>query len=232
MPAKSCALLLAVFATAFDVTAASSCLWGCAECDQGNDFGDCTRCDAGYRLEGGACYYEDASDSCGELTDEEAEDYYGKILVGSVIGTIITIITTITGSLPVCCGVMKQGPLVPVAVVIGAVAGISMFIPMITGKVVIDSVVSDICHGDDCNCSEETERDLKDALSALGIFVAYLHGFGFLVLIFGGVTICMSCCMCCPCCGPLQQAKLQQQQGGPARAQAVQGQVVGQPACS
>mmetsp|Transcript_17587 Transcript_17587/g.14272 ORF Transcript_17587/g.14272 Transcript_17587/m.14272 type:complete len:111 (-) Transcript_17587:137-469(-) len=86
MRAKSCSLLLAVFATAFDVTAASSCSWDCAECDSGNGLGDCTVCDVGYRLEGGVCY---ASESCGDLTAEETEDYYGKILVGSVIGTVM-----------------------------------------------------------------------------------------------------------------------------------------------
>jgi ABC-type nickel/cobalt efflux system permease component RcnA len=203
--------------------------WKCAECDD-NNRNQCTRCYDDYHLyhDGdGSSYCHD----CGELTKEEEEDYYARIWVGSIIGGVICTITIIVASIPGCCGKMTNGPLIPIAVVIMILAGICMSIPMITGKVVTDSVISDAC--DKCGCSEQDEKKLKDAFSTLGVLVAYTVGGGFIVVILGGITMCLGCLLCCPCCGPLQQAKLAQKEGAAgAPPAAVLGQVVGNGACA
>merc|ERR1719343_928748 len=77
--------------------------------------------------------------------DDMAEDWYAKILVGSIIGIIIVLVTTIVTSLPVCCGVMKDGPLKPIATVCAVIAGFSYFIPFISGLATAGSFTEDIC---------------------------------------------------------------------------------------
>jgi hypothetical protein len=160
---------------------------------------------------------------CGDLTQEEEEAYFAKILIASIIGAVICVITTAIASLPVCCGKMTNMPMIPVSAVLCVVAGICMAIPLIAGKLVTDSTIEEIC--DDCGCTSEDEQDLKDAIGALGVFLAYTVGGGFVVVILGGVTICLGCCMCCPCCGPLKTAKEAAAGGGPPAT--VQGQVIG-----
>jgi len=152
---------------------------------------------------------------------EEEDDYYAKILTGSIIGGVICLITLVIGSLAVCCGFMKDTNLKAIAVGIGLLAGFCMFIPLIAGKVAMDGAVADHC--DKCHCDVQDEQEAKDYLSGLGVIIAYTFGFGFVVVILGGVTLCLSCCMCCPCCGPLNAAKMQKQMG------AGQPQVIGQP---
>jgi len=156
-----------------------------------------------------------------------AEDWYGKILVGCVFGIIFTLVTTIVTSLPVCCGVMKDGPLKPIAIVCGVVAGFSYFIPFISGFATAGAFTDDICNSCDNGCTDDERKQIEEAIGALGVLVAYIHGFGFIVVILASITMCLTCCMCCPCCGPLKQAQTDAQ---PTQPQAqVMGQVV-QPA--
>jgi len=159
--------------------------------------------------------------------DEYFEDWYGKILVGSIVGIIVTAVTTTVVSLPVCCGVMKDSPsLKVIAIVCSVVAAFCFFIPLIAGTATSGGVTDDICNA--CDCTEQEREDIDGHMSNAGIWVAYIWGFGFAVLVLGGITMCLSCCVCCPCCGPLKAAKQEQAQQGPVVGQ-VQGQVVGQP---
>lgn len=204
----------------------------CLACNGDDGWSRCTQCKDHYELYTsgaageGSCVHQ----SCA-WKEEYAEDWYGKILVGSIVGAVLTIITTVVASLPVCCGVMKNSNLIPIAVALGVVAAICLFIPLITGMATTGGLVDDICNSCDDGCTEQDRSELTDAIGALGVIVAYIHGFGFIVVILGAVTLCLSCCMCCPCCGPLQQAKLEKQQAAGGAAP-VQGQVVGSAACS
>merc|ERR1712014_94921 len=85
----------------------------------------------------------------------------------------------------------------------------------------------DICNSCDNGCTDDERKQIEEAIGALGVLVAYIHGFGFIVVILASITMCLTCCMCCPCCGPLKQAQTDVQTMQP-QAQ-VMGQVV-QPA--
>lgn len=205
----------------------------CTNCN-GNSMTRCTGCKPGYYLSDmdgdgeGFCYpgSDDGSDhySC-EWRDEYAEDWYGKILVGSLIGFAITLGTTITLSLPVCCGVMKNANVKVIGIICGIIGGLSLFIPFISGAVSSGALVEDICDACTHGCSDTDRDELNTHLGALGVIVAYIHGMGFLVVVMGAVTLCLSCCTCCPCCGPLKADN----NVTPVNPNAPQGQVVGQP---
>merc|ERR1712224_870207 len=158
-----------------------------------------------------------------------AEDWYGKILIGSIFGIVFTLVTTVVTSLPVCCGVMKDNKSLKIIAIVCGVVGISYAIPFISGALTAGSFTDDIC--DSCGgCTDKERTDLEESIGALGVLVAYIHGFGFVVVILSSVTMCLSCCICCPCCGPLKQAKDAANAGGGAPA--VQGQVIGAPPSS
>jgi hypothetical protein len=208
------------------------------DCTNCTGWGRCTGCKPGYYLQDwdgdgeGLCYqdWDSGSDdysydySC-EWKDEYAEDWYGKILVGSIIGFVITLGTTITLSLPVCCGVMKKANVKVIGIICGIIGGLSLFIPFISGAVSSGALVEDICDACTHGCSDTDRDELNTHLGALGVIVAYIHGMGFLVVVMGAITLCLSCCTCCPCCGPLKADN----NVTPVNPNAPQGQVVGQP---
>ena len=73
-------------------------------------------------------------------------------------------------------------------------------------------------------CSEKDKSDAKDAVGALGILVAYLHGFGFLVVILGITASALGCCICCKCCKMKDDAGAAGGQQPAVIGQPVQGQ--------
>lgn len=200
----------------------------CTACDNNNLF-QCTGCEPGYTLSDSDL---DGRGTCLATTcvwkDDDAKDWYSKILVGSMVGAAIALITLVITSLPVCCGVMKDGNLKCIGAVVGVIAGLSLLIPFVTGAATSGQVVDDVCKNCSGGCTDKEREDIRTAISALGVYVAYTAGFGFIVVILGAISMCLACCMCCPCCGPLQEAQQAKQQGGAPAAQVV-GQVVGQP---
>jgi hypothetical protein len=210
------------------VAGSTTCYPGCATCT-GDGWTECTSCDAGYTFDStfGTCDWSyDESHAC-HWGDDDTEDFYAKLIVGTIAGAIFTIICLIVTSLPVCCGVMKTNlsGLKIIGVVTGIVSGISIAIPAITGMIVGGTAVEDYCN--ECGgCTDNDREEAKSAIAGLGVIVAYIHAFGFVVVILAIVGISLSCCLCCPCCGPLQAEKQKQMAGGTG---APPGQVVGQP---
>lgn len=137
-------------------------------------------------------------------SDKDSEQFYALLIVGTAIGAIFGTICTVLTALPLCCGIMK-----PQAKIISGVCmaiGIFIcFIPAITGKAQADAAVEKMCERCATEaysrpCTDKERTDAKDQVSALGIFVAYLHGFGFVVVILGVTASVMACCICCKCC--------------------------------
>jgi|Transcript_25977 hypothetical protein len=155
-------------------------------------------------------------------TDDDSEEFYKMLIVGTVIGAIIGTICVIFICLPLCCGVMKaQGRII--AGVVMAIGIIICFIPAIAGKAQADGAVDKMCErcvasASHDACTEQEKSDAKDAVAALGILVAYIHAFGFAVVILGASAAGMACCVCCKCCA------MKDAQADPV---GVQGQVVG-----
>lgn len=170
----------------------------------------------------GSCIY---TGGC-ECHQECQDDYYGKILVGSIIATVICIIFIIVPSAPVCCGYdMKKDACPKIAGGLAIAIGIFMiFVPFIASISAADGATDDVCNACHDGCTDEQRKAIKDILSALGVLVAYTAGMGFLPVIFGIVAAAMGCCACCPCCGPLKR-KLDENGKTPAPAT-----VVGTPA--
>jgi len=160
--------------------------------------------------------------SC-EWTDQDSEEFYKMLIVGTIIGAIFGIGCIIVASLPLCCGIGKPFGKI-IAGVVMAIGIIICFIPAITGKAQGDGAVNKMCDrcattGDTCNEDDKTKA--KEAIGALGILVAYIHAFGFVVIILGATAAGMGCCICCKCC------KMKDEMEGGAAGGAVQGQVVG-----
>jgi len=138
-------------------------------------------------------------------TDKDSETFYGMLIVGTVIGTLFGIICCVFACLPLCCSIMKPQAKIIAWVVI--LIGIFIcFIPGITGKAQGDAAVNKMCERCDADannagkCSEDDKTKAKDAVGALGVIVAYMHGFGFVVVILGVTAAIMGCCICCKCC--------------------------------
>merc|ERR1719291_1084760 len=123
----------------------------------------CTECEPGYELQvnyngwvsgegsgwcecvAGSTCTTGTHTSC-QWEDNYAQDWYAKILIGTIVGSIVTIATTVVLSLPVCCGVMKDSPsLKVIAIVCSVVAFFCFFVPMIAGSASSGSLVDDIC---------------------------------------------------------------------------------------
>jgi hypothetical protein len=163
--------------------------------------------------------------SC-EWTDKDSEEFYSMLMVGTVIGAIAGIILCVAAGLPLCCGIGKEWAKVIAGIVIGL--GIFIcFIPAIAGKAQGDGAVDKMC--DRCangpehdQCKNDDREKAKDAIGALGVLVAYIHAFGFVVVILGATAAGMACCICCKCC----KMKEEPEMAGSAPP-AVQGQVVG-----
>jgi len=157
--------------------------------------------------------------------NKDSEEFYKMLIVGTIIGAIFGIGTVIAGSLPLCCGIGKKYAK-PIAGVIIAIGIIICFIPVITGKAQTDAAVDKMC--DRCEasnthdkCKDEDRSKAKDAVGALGILVAYLHAFGFVVVILGATAASLGCCILCKCC------KMKDDPAGAPAGGAVTGQVVG-----
>jgi hypothetical protein len=163
-------------------------------------------------------------------TDKDSEEFYGMLIIGTVIGALFSIICIVVACLPLCAGIMKAQAKIVAGVVI-AIGIFVCFIPAITGKAQADAAVNKMCERCEADvnhsgCSEVDKSDAKDAVGALGIIVAYVHGFGFMVVILGITAAALGCCICCKCC------KMKDEDGGNQGAggqPAVIGQPVGQP---
>ena len=141
--------------------------------------------------------------SC-EWTDKDSEEFYGMLIVGTVIGALFGIICCVFACLPLCCGVMKPQAKI-IAGVVMAIGIFICFIPGITGKAQGDGAVDKMCERCEAQpnagkCTEDDKTKAKDAVGALGVLVAYIHAFGFVVIILGITAAVMGCCICCKCC--------------------------------
>jgi len=158
-------------------------------------------------------------------TDKDSEEFYAMLIIGTVIGLLFAIICIVFACLPLCGGIMKPQAKIIAGVAI-AIGIIVCFIPAITGKAQADAAVNkmcDRCAADPTNagCSEQDKSDAKEAVGALGIIVAYVHGFGFLVVVLGVTAAALGCCICCKCC------KMKEEGGAAGGQPAVIGQPVG-----
>lgn len=158
-------------------------------------------------------------------TDKDTEEFHGMLIIGSVIGTLFAIICIVFASLPLCAGIMK-----PQAKIVASVAisiGIFVcFIPAITGKAQADAAVNKMCERCSADpthsgCTADEKSKAKEAVGALGVIVAYIHGFGFLVVVLGITAAALGCCICCKCC------KMKEEGGAAGGQPAVIGQPVG-----
>ncbi|CAK0809001.1 unnamed protein product [Prorocentrum cordatum] len=212
--------------------AADECPWhGCNNADYNDCTYKCKSCDALHT------YYPHSYDSYGDCVHETCkwdddywEDWYASMIIGTIIGVIISTITLVLASCPVCCGVMKDKPLKAFACVLALITIPLYFLPYIAAKQTTVGLVEDICGGCSGGCTQEEKTELEDTIDGYSIFIAYTFGYGFAVLILAGITHCLTCCICCPCCGPLTTSKptpVQPYSGAPQPA--VMGQVLGQP---
>merc|ERR1719356_489111 len=112
-------------------------------------------------------------------TDKDSEEFYGMLIIGTVIGTLFAIVCIVFACLPLCGGMMKPQAKIIAGVVI--FIGIFVcFIPVITGMAQADAAVTKMC--DRCaadpnhsGCTEDEKTKGKEAVSALGVIVAYIH---------------------------------------------------------
>jgi len=142
-------------------------------------------------------------------TDKDSEEFYGMLIVGSVIGILFAIICIVFACLPLCGGMMKP----QAKILAGVVIFIGIFvcsIPMITGSAQADAAVSKMC--DHCaadpshpGCSEDDKTEGKDAVSALDVFVAYIYAFGYVIVILGIVDASLGCSIFFKCCKMVDQ---------------------------
>jgi len=164
------------------------------------------------------------------------DDYYGKIITGSICSLVIALVMIIATAVPCCCGVDLDKPICPK--VVGGLAiclGIfCVFIPLLASYGAADGATNDTCAKCDGGCTDEQKESIKSLLNALGAIIAYTSGFGFLACIFGPLAAAIGCCTVCPCCGPLK-TKIENRKAGvagqPAGAPAT-ATVMGQPAAA
>lgn len=168
-----------------------------------------------------------------EVTDEEEEDWYAKMLTGSIVGAVVAIILIVIASMPVCCGVAKENKstLCCMGTFVGIIAAVCNFVPLIAALVATTEAVDHHC--DKCNCTDEEREDAKHIFGFWGAIIGYMHGMGFLVVVLATTAEVLVCCMCCPCCGPLKTYRDAQKlpQGPAVQVPQVQGNVVGAPQC-
>jgi len=137
-------------------------------------------------------------------TDKDSEEYYSMLIVGTAIGAVFGIICVVFASLPLCCGIMKPHAKIIAGIVI-AIGIFICFIPAIAGKAQADGAVDKMCDRCDADpshsgCHDDDKDRAKDAIGALGVLVAYIHAFGFVVVCLGATAAGMGCCICCRCC--------------------------------
>lgn len=156
-------------------------------------------------------------------TDADSKEFYGMLIIGTVIGALFSIIAIVFACLPLCGGMMKPQAKIIAGIVI-FIGLFVIFIPAITGMAQGNAAVEKMC--DRCSadpshtgCTEDEKTKAADAVSALGVIVAYVHAFGFVVVILGVVAAALGCSICCKCCKMKDEAPA----GGGAPA------VIGQP---
>ena len=91
-----------------------------------------------------------------------------------------------------------------------------------------DSTAKDVCSTCDDGCTDEDEKNLRDALTALGVVLAYCCGCGWLSCVFGITASAMGCGTAFPCCGPLKDKQNKGVLGQAPVGGMVVGQAVGQ----
>ena len=132
---------------------------------------------------------------------DSAKTWYTMVTTFSYVGALIAIVGIVFGCLPTCCGKMKDKKKLTGWLAIG-IGVLALVLPAIVSSVMVESAISKYC--DDCayvTCTEETERQLKDDLHALGMFVAYTFALGFVPAILGIISISMGSATLCGCCG-------------------------------
>lgn len=144
------------------------------------------------------------------------DDYYGKIVGGSIAALFLGIAAVIASAIPCCCGYDCDNPMVPK--ILGGVSifvGIFIiFIPMMASASAADGAVDDVCKECSGGCTDQEKKDAHEVLTALGFIVAYTLGFGFFACIFGPMAAAFGCGAVCQCCGPLK-TKAEQSHNAP-----------------
>lgn len=164
-----------------------------------------------------------------ECDDDCKNDYYGKIVGGTVAAAVIAVIFLVAASVPCCCAVDLDKPMCPKIVGgISIVVGIfCIFIPGIASYGAADGATNDTCDKCTNGCTDEEKESIKTVLTGLGVLVAYTVAYGFVACVLGPVAAAVGCCAICPCCGPL---KTKQEARKAGQSPPAAGTVVGQPA--
>jgi len=145
-------------------------------------------------------------------SQEDTDDWIGSIMAGSIIGWIFALILSILGCIPLCCSgptLKAQATIIGIVCILGGL--FAFFIPAIAGAAATSGAIDDYC--DRCqaegysSCSEADRDEAKDDIAALGIIVAYLLGFGWLVVIQAIVAMVLGCAIMCKCCKMKEEAQ-------------------------
>merc|ERR1740121_2014595 len=80
-----------------------------------------------------------------DWTNEDNEKYFAKIWTGTIVGIVIALPPMVLVSLPVCCGVMKEKNLKPMAIASGIFSGLCILIPLFTGLIIASTFMDDLC---------------------------------------------------------------------------------------
>lgn len=223
-------MLCLVVLLALGRAAADECPWhGCNDADNGDCYDKCRSCDALHTYQ--PHYYDSYGDCIQEhcdWNDDMWKDWYDRMIIGTILGAIVTSITLILASCPVCCGVMKDKPLKVFAIVLSLITIPCYFLPYIFAKHTTVGLVEDICNSCPSGCTQEEKTHLEDQIDGFSTWAAYTFGFGFVVVLLASITNCLSCCMCSTCCQPTTKTPVQPYVGS-AQANVAQATVVGQP---
>jgi hypothetical protein len=169
-----------------------------------------------YECKSGECEW--TSDTWGDYScscDQKCiDDYYGKMMGGSAAAAVIGIAAIVAASLPCCCGIDCDNPIIPKVIGgITAFVGIFIiFIPLMAASGAADGATDDVCSECDNGCTDDDKKKVKESLTALGVIVAYTLGCGFWACLFGPLATGLGLGAVCQCCGPLAKKG---QQGQP-----------------
>lgn len=151
--------------------------------------------------------------NCTEWSQEDTDEFVGKMIVGPVVGIALGAIMVILASLPLCCGVMKaQGRIIAmIGIPVGILACLMpLFLSMNGCGTFIDNLCTN-CEDDNGNSScdqvnpnsptDKTFREeIDEGCHALGFLVAYLLAYGWAAVVLGITAAALSCCILCGCC--------------------------------
>jgi hypothetical protein len=153
-------------------------------------------------------------------------DLDGTFFIGVSIGWGVAIMCIVLGSLPVCCGVKKESKhLRMIGTVIGMVACVCYFIPIISYKVSEEIDYDELSCERCCDgCCEvvSTERVSHGGLDAIPMIIVFMP----ITIVLASVAVVLACCICDPCCGPLKHFKHQERVRS---SQSLEAAVVGVP---